>query len=247
MSGREDRKGTVMEFLVIQLIVMLICAFAAMAIAASKGRSQVAWFFGGLFLGVTGIIIVAVISNLKQEKAYREQAESERRRLREQLRQERIKSESYRQYSMTRIDVHDRLLGVDTHAAALPGAAPMPALPSDASAAANPDRILTPEEALANLTTQHQAAPPLATVPPQAGAWPPAAAPPLAFAPPIPMIPQVAWYYEIGGRPIGPVGEHDVRQLLRERRIDGRTLLWSEDLGEWTSAMEVDIFRAEAL
>jgi len=251
-AGPRACKGVPMEaagFLAIQLIVCLICAFAAMAIAASKGRSQVGWFFGGLLLGVTGIIIVACISNLKHDRALREQMESEQRRLREQLRQERIKAESYRQYSLTRIDVHDRILGVDTRStAALPGGAgPLAALPSDSSPAGAPGRVLTPEEALAGMTAQDPpASPPVATplaaTPPPAG-WPPAAAAPA----PAPPFFSVAWYYEIGGKPVGPVAEHDVRRLLRERRIDGRTLLWCEDLGQWTSAMSVEIFRPEAL
>lgn len=43
------------------LLLWLICAGTASAIAGSKGHSAIGWFFGGLFLGVFAIIIVACI------------------------------------------------------------------------------------------------------------------------------------------------------------------------------------------
>ena len=100
----------------IQLILAVICGLIASAIAAKKGRNKVGWFFGGFFLGILGIIIVAVLSNIKERKAYREQAESERRRLREQLMQERMKSEAFRGHVAGRLDAHDEELGVSTRA-----------------------------------------------------------------------------------------------------------------------------------
>ena len=124
----------------IQLIIGCICAVIAAVIASSKGRNVVGWFFGGFFLGIIGIIIVAVLPNKKQEAAVRAQAESERRRLREQLRQERLKNEAFRQYTAARLDAHDNQLGVDTRSQqALPGvrenADALRQLAGDASAA----------------------------------------------------------------------------------------------------------------
>ncbi len=112
------------------LIVGIITGFIAAAIASAKGRSVVAWFFVGFLIGIIGIIIVACMPNLKEVKSQRLQAESERRRLREMLRQERAKNESFRDYSMSRIDAHDQALGIDTRPQqALPGAS-QPGLPS---------------------------------------------------------------------------------------------------------------------
>ena len=49
---------------IVTVISMIICPI----IAHNKGRSAFGWFFGGLFLGGIGIIIVACLSN-KNEKA----------------------------------------------------------------------------------------------------------------------------------------------------------------------------------
>ena len=78
--------------------------------------------FGGFFIGLIGVIIVACLSNLKEEESRRAEAERERVRLREQVRQEQSKNEVYRQHSTQRLDAHDNALGMDTRSPeALPG------------------------------------------------------------------------------------------------------------------------------
>jgi len=96
------------------LVFGLIMGAAVAAIAHNKGRSPVGWFFVGFFFGVIGLIVVLVSSNLNQEKYLRARQDEENRRLREQLRQERVKHETLREYTMKRLDVHDQVLGVDT-------------------------------------------------------------------------------------------------------------------------------------
>ena len=66
------------------LLILAVCGLIAAAIAVSKGRNPVGWFFGGLFLGLVGVVIVSVLSNLKEEEARRQHAAKDRRRLREQ-------------------------------------------------------------------------------------------------------------------------------------------------------------------
>lgn len=210
---------------VVQIIIWVICGLICSAIAASKGRNVVGWFFVGLLASVIGIIIIACMSNLKQEKARLEWAESERRRLREQLRQERTKSETFRQYSMTRLDAHDRALDVDTRSvAAFPGAehaSPFQQLTQKPGNRAADSKAQTPESAFQNLTAQSApAAPPV----PDGG---------------------IQWYYEVSGQAVGPVSETDIRNLLRSGRIPGRTLLWTEGLGQWTFADQIEAFRRE--
>jgi len=124
--------GTV-EVILIQVVVRVVCGVIAAAIASSKGRNVFGWFVIGFLITCIGIIIVAVLSNLKQDQAYREHAERERHRLREQLRQEQLKSEALRRYSMARLDAHDGALGMDTRSIdALPSAQPVGQLPNTA-------------------------------------------------------------------------------------------------------------------
>ena len=104
------------------IIILLVCGGVAAAIANQKGRSAIGWFFGGFFLGLVGIVIVAVLPNLKEEREKHEAHYRERRRLREQLRQEKMKNEAFRQHAASRLDSHDNALGIDTRGsgAALP-------------------------------------------------------------------------------------------------------------------------------
>ena len=123
------------------LIIMSIFGVIAAAIAWGKGRSTVGWFFGGFFFSIISLIILLCLSNLNEERAYRDHTANERRRLREQLRQERLKNEAFRKYTGARLDEHDDHLGIDTRSTdqALAGAGrlltsgqvpPPPPLPS---------------------------------------------------------------------------------------------------------------------
>lgn len=49
------------------LVLWIICAFVCAAIADSKKRSMVGWFFIGLLIGVFGIILVAVLPSMAPE------------------------------------------------------------------------------------------------------------------------------------------------------------------------------------
>jgi hypothetical protein len=123
----------------IQLVIGLVTGIITVAIAASKGRSLVGWFFVGFLTGLIGIIVCACMSNLNTERERQRLAALEQHRLREQLRQERLKGEAFRRYAADRLDAHDNMLGVDTRAAsALPGATQgaLPAENQDASAEA---------------------------------------------------------------------------------------------------------------
>ena len=111
------------------LVIYLICGAVAAMLASQKGRSAVGWFFGGLFLGIVGIVIVAVLPDLKAEDARRKHAFAERRRLKEQLRQEKMKTESFRRHASYRLDTHDTALDMDTKRTPGLGAGNAPATP----------------------------------------------------------------------------------------------------------------------
>jgi hypothetical protein len=134
------------------LIFLLILGAITAAIAATKGRSIVGWFFVGFLLGLIGLIIVLCMSNLEEERARQARMDTEQRRLRERLRQEQLKNEAFRQHAARRLDVHDRQLGVDTrppgpsalagggnHGTALPSPQRTAVMPPDEDAFAQED------------------------------------------------------------------------------------------------------------
>jgi hypothetical protein len=219
-----------------QLILLAAAGTACAIIASKKGRTPVGWFFLGFFFPLLGIILVAVLPSPKQQQAEREFTERERRRLREQLRQERIKTEAFRQFASARIDVHDDRLGIDTrNPEALPGfqgMVPQLEAESDALRALEQQgggQQLPPDASGTNVQ-------PLVTRPPiQPGPPPPpGAAVPAMFA---------TWYYESMGQSVGPVSEMEIKTLLRFKKIGPETLLWCEDLVQWTPAKDVEAFR----
>lgn len=102
------------EEVVVRVLIGLVFATITAVIAHSKGRNPVGWFFFGLFFSCLALIIVICLSNLKEEQAKWTANEIEQRRLREQLRQEQLKNEALRQHTMSRLDIHDEKLGIDT-------------------------------------------------------------------------------------------------------------------------------------
>jgi hypothetical protein len=207
----------------IHLIVATICGIIAAAIASHKGRNVAGWFFGGFFLGVIGIIIVACLPNRKVERQYRRQAELERHRLREQLRQQRFKDEAFRRHSIARLDAHDATLGVDTRSQPrLTDGSGDRYLPEEGATAAMGSQPEPPEQALQRMA--------------EAGKAPPGQAESL----------ERQWYYEIKGVVMGPVPEADIRGLLGSKKITGDNLLWTAGLSEWTHAKRFKRFGPEA-
>lgn len=84
------------------------------AIASSKGRNPVGWFFLGALFSCFAIILILVLPNLKEIKAKEERLEEENRRIREQVRQEQMRLEAFRQQTNHRLDRHDQVLQIDT-------------------------------------------------------------------------------------------------------------------------------------
>jgi uncharacterized membrane protein YeaQ/YmgE (transglycosylase-associated protein family) len=200
-----------MDSLVINLVVGVICGAIAAAIASSKGRSVVGWFFGGFFIGIIGIIIVACLSNKKEETARLAFAERERHRLREQLRQEQLRVESLRRHTAERLDAHDQALGLDTRTvSSLPGGEGFP-------------QALSYEPAPMALGGGDNGA--IQQVPGQA-------APSGASGRPQQQTP--SWFFEVHGKQRGPVPEVEIHELIRGGTINARTLLWREGLADWT-------------
>ena len=128
------------EEVILQLIIHLVFAAGTAAVAHSKGRSTVGWFFGGLLLGCLGLIIVLCLSNLHEVEARFQNSEAQTRRVREELRQEKLKVEALRQHTAARLDLHDKELGLDTRSAgpALPSSSPRLSIPGAPKASIPP-------------------------------------------------------------------------------------------------------------
>ena len=206
-----------MDVLIIVILIRAILGAVSSAIASAKGRSAVGWFFAGFLLDIIGVIIIACLSNIKEERSHREHQARENRRLREQLRQEQMKSEAFRTHTQSRLDTHDHQLGVDTRAtyAALPGGQyEEPALLAEGG------------EALAELSAagdNHRG---------QAGGAPSPPPPPLDPA-------GRQWHYESHGQAVGPIPEPQLLAMLKAGQLTGNTLLWTEALGDWRAANQI--------
>jgi hypothetical protein len=217
-----------MEGLAIFLVIRVIMGAIAAAIASSKGRTPVGWFFGGFFLDLIGIIIVACLSNLKEDQAYRDRQNRENRRLREQLRQERLKGEAFRQHTMTRLDTHDQQLGVDTKQTY----AALPSYPDEQPGLLEQhesgfDALSGEADRGSGFAPRPVAASPIQRAASQAG-------------------PQAAvrqWHYETNGQALGPVPEPQLLGMLRAGQINAATLLWTEELGDWKPASQISALR----
>lgn len=215
--------------LAIQIFVCLICGGIAAAIASAKGRNVAGWFFGGFFGGLIGIIIVACLSNLNAERAYKRQVEQANHRLREQLRQERIKSDAFRQHSTSRLDAHDHALGTDTRSlgpmlggeqrAQLAGERPEDALNRLAGDARNPQEVRVGQIGVDGAQAEQ-------------------------FAQAVEQGPQdLTWYFADARQSYGPVSAMSVLDMLRQKSLRSDSLLWTEGMADWTPAREVAIFR----
>jgi len=126
------------EFL-IQLIFMCVFGGACAAIANSKGRSPVGWFFIGLLLGCVGLIIILCLSNENEAREKERIQDDVNRRLREQLRQEQMKVEALRAHTAARLDAHDAALNMNTRPAAPALAGTAPPMLAGGTANALPD------------------------------------------------------------------------------------------------------------
>lgn len=100
-----------------QLVILIIFGVVCMFIAQAKGRSMVGWFFVGFLTGLIGLIIILCMSDLKAEEQKEAHMLNEQRRLREQLRQERMRNRSFQEYANNRMDAHDESLQLDTRSA----------------------------------------------------------------------------------------------------------------------------------
>lgn len=90
----------------------IVCA----VLAPGRGRSAIGWFFIGVVLNCLGIVLILLLPNLKLEEDKARRQKEETRRLREQLKKERQIADERHVTNRTRLDVHDKAIGIDTSA-----------------------------------------------------------------------------------------------------------------------------------
>jgi hypothetical protein len=103
--------------MIVQLIIMAIFGTICAVIAQSRGRSAVGWFFVGFFFSCLGLILLLVIPDLKVQEEERQRMALENRRLREQIRKDRMVADQRHDESDRRLTAHDRVLNLDTSTA----------------------------------------------------------------------------------------------------------------------------------
>jgi len=201
---------------------MLVFGGICAAIANSKGRSPIAWFFVGIFAGCIGLIIILCLSNENERMAQLEAQNVQNRRLQEQLRQEQMKSESLRQHTLSRLDRHDDVLGIDTRETA-------PQLEMDSA----PRDPFAPISQMPQYQSQPQPQPrPLAT---------PDLTPEPRNVPewdkePSPDDDKEIWYYEYGGTERGPVSINELIKLKTISVFDENSKVRKDGMENWEPA-----------
>lgn len=99
---------------VVQLVVLVAFGAITAAIAHSKGRSPIGFFFLGFFAGCIGLIVILCLDNLKEREERERKLRKQNRRLREELQKDRAIADQRHAAQQARLTVHDRALGVDT-------------------------------------------------------------------------------------------------------------------------------------
>lgn len=51
------------------------------------------------------------------------------------------------------------------------------------------------------------------------------------------------WYYVLNGQQQGPVSESDLIKLLRSEQLPSKTMVWMQDMAEWTKANQVEALK----
>lgn len=110
----------VYSVLFLNLLFTVFLGIVTAIIASNKGRNSLGWFLIGFLFNFLGLILVIVLSNLKEQQKKFNDIELEKRLLKEQLRQEQMKNESFRSTANTPLNAHDKALGLNTNPSGLP-------------------------------------------------------------------------------------------------------------------------------
>jgi len=193
--------------LILNVVFGAICA----VVASGRGRSAVGWFFIGFFFGCLGLIILLVIPDLRIEEQRRGRLNRENRRLREQLRKDRMVADARHDDASRRLQAHDRALGVDT-------------------APARPDLIGGEQEVAGQIQVGQPAA--------SAGVGPPFVH---SASPGGGLDHRASqWYFADAEGRQGPVSFTVLRSVWAQGAINAETYVWAEGMTDWLAIASVD-------
>ncbi len=100
--------------IVVQLVVMGVFGVVVSAIAHSRSRNAVGWFFIGFFAPCLGLILVLVLPDLRRAQEREQRLRRENRRLRERVLKDRQVADNRHADTVKRLGAHDTVLGLDT-------------------------------------------------------------------------------------------------------------------------------------
>lgn len=98
----------------LQLLLLAFLGGVVALIAHHRGRNPLAWFFLGAFFFCFAFILVLVLPDLKEQREREQQLVDENRRLKEQLRKDRMVADRRHEEVQRRLDAHDTALTIDT-------------------------------------------------------------------------------------------------------------------------------------
>ncbi len=208
----------IFESLAIELVLRVVFGGLCAVVASGRGRSGVAWFFLGFFLGCVGLIVLLVIPDLRLEQERRSKILNQNRRLREQVRKDRMVADARSGEQDRRLQAHDRALGIDT-------APPAPDVLESGSS--------QPRWQVAGPSV----APADSTAPPSSGQAGRSEAAPGTSTPSDHE--DRAWYFADHQGRQGPVSLTILRTLWAQGVVTGQTYVWAEGMGDWASIAQV--------
>ncbi len=206
--------STSMPPLIVLLFLFLgwrfILGLVAVGVAERRGRSA-RWFWGGLFLGVLGIVIPMVVTDKKEKRHFRRQVSALAR---------------YAQYLEQKMDVisdscHPDLGGPDESVngqRSKSGTIEVPSKPEELDEIVS--ELITRWEKEAVHSDEDEGA--------------------AELAPPSERDLTEEWYVRDGGKEVGPISQYELKRLLSSGEIDIDAHVRTESMGSYKRAYDIE-------
>ena len=98
----------------LNLLLILFGGVVVTIIAQHRGRDVYGWFFLGVFFFCLAFILILVLPDLKEQNKREQRLLDENRRLKEQVRKDRMIADQRDLQVRRRLDAHDNALSMDT-------------------------------------------------------------------------------------------------------------------------------------